>query len=199
MFEISRFFRTEMFPITFVVVLLQKSPLLSSILFCIFSVTNVWCVSSSPLSVLASPLFPLPPSPLPLPPWGRFCHGFFLVRQSFSWHRCLYRGQALGFCKVPGANLDCNISYINKVELKWIKIELNWMEKLVWTGSTRNTEKVDCHQAAANPDWQKMLLRCLPDMRNDLYLSFFFHPDDLCRTFMIQCSSFSLLSDETLC
>lgn len=51
------------------------------------------------------------------------------------------------------------------------------MEKLVWTGSTRNTEKVDCHQAAANPDWQKILqcvLRCLPDMRNDLYLSFFF-------------------------
>lgn len=113
----------------------KVSPLLSSVLFCIFSVANVWCISSSPLSVP-----PSTPSLLPSrPPKRLVLSWFFLVRGSLSCHCCLDRGQAVGFCKVSGGNLDCNRSYINKVELQRVEIELNWTEKLVWPRSIRNT------------------------------------------------------------
>lgn len=134
--------RTEIFPVTLVAIPSQKSRL-SLVLVCILSVTNVWCISSSPLSVTPSLPLLLPsflPSLLPSrPPKRLLLSWFFLVRGSFSCHCCLNRGQALGFCKVPGGNLDCNRSYINKVELQRVEIELNWTEKLVWPKSIRNT------------------------------------------------------------
>lgn len=40
--------------------------------------------------------------------------------ERFSCRRCLLRGQAPGFCLVPGDDPDCNKCCINEIELNWI-------------------------------------------------------------------------------
>lgn len=45
-------------------------------------------------------------------------HGFFPLKGSFFLPLLLVGGLALGFCKAPRDNFDCNKCYINKDELK---------------------------------------------------------------------------------
>lgn len=118
-----------------------------------------------------------PPAPMRL-----VLSWFFLVRGSFPCHCCLDRGQALGFCKVPGGDLDCNRSYRNKVELQWVEIELNWIEKLVWSRSIRNTQKNN----RLVPSSRKSQMT--EDPSASTWHEEWSSSEDLCRTFMIQCS-----------